>query len=222
MSGDRSPSSPFFFSSPSYGSEVPVLLPLQETLVWSTFLYFSRRGGVSHGCCCTPGAVTSLLAGGRVAASNPASSSATALSPRLAAAPPMPSSLAPSRCSEATPDELEQRLRFYARQIESFRRTSLLYSSPELWERIRQMEDYETAVRQFYCRPPSPTLSHKSAAAVQSTSCLQTASAAAAEQSMSGFLIAADAAQLMPCLLTATAVEQPTPGLVESPELCCC
>ncbi|MEQ2313200.1 hypothetical protein AMECASPLE_039201 [Ameca splendens] len=53
----------------------------------------------------------------RAAASKPASSPATALSARLAAAPPMPSSLAPARCSEATPDELEQRLRFYARQI---------------------------------------------------------------------------------------------------------
>ncbi|KAK5609935.1 hypothetical protein CRENBAI_007740 [Crenichthys baileyi] len=122
----------------------------------------------------TPGAVTPLLAGGRVAASKPASSSATALSPRLAAAPPMPSSLAPAWCSEATPDELEQRLRFFARQIKSFRRTSLMYSSPELMERIRQMEgDYETAVRQFYCRPPS-------------TLGLQGAAAAAAEQPTPG------------------------------------
>ncbi|MED6289140.1 hypothetical protein CHARACLAT_033239 [Characodon lateralis] len=92
------------------------------------------------GAAATPGAVTPLLAGRRVAASIPA-----AQSPRLAAAPPMPSSLSPARCSEATPDELEQRLRFYACQRKSFRRTSLLYSSPELRERIRQMEeDYET------------------------------------------------------------------------------
>ncbi|KAK5610092.1 hypothetical protein CRENBAI_011967, partial [Crenichthys baileyi] len=81
------------------------------------------------------------------AASMSASSPATALSPRLTAAPPMPSSLAPARCSEATPDELEQRLRFFARQIRGFRKTSLLYFSPELMERIRQMEeDYGTAV----------------------------------------------------------------------------
>ncbi|MEQ2283027.1 hypothetical protein AMECASPLE_006879 [Ameca splendens] len=94
--------------------------------------------------------VFSLPAGVRAAASFPASSSATAKFPRLAAAPPMPSSLTPARCSEATPDKLEQRLRFYARQIKSFRTTSLMYSSPELVERIRQMErDYETAVRQF-------------------------------------------------------------------------
>ncbi|KAK5617053.1 hypothetical protein CRENBAI_016537 [Crenichthys baileyi] len=91
------------------------------------------------------GAMVSLPADVRAAASNPVSSSATAVSPRLTAALPMPSSLAPARCSEATPDELEQRLRFYARQIKSFRRTRLLYSSPELRMRIRQMEeDYET------------------------------------------------------------------------------
>ncbi|MEQ2308714.1 hypothetical protein AMECASPLE_031070 [Ameca splendens] len=104
-----------------------------------------------------PGAKTPRLA----AASNPTSLSATAQSPRLAAAPPMPSSPAPARCSEATPDELEQCLRFYARQIKGFRRTSLMYSSPELMEKIMQMErDYETAVRQFYCPPSSPTPSH--------------------------------------------------------------
>ncbi|KAK5616468.1 hypothetical protein CRENBAI_010645 [Crenichthys baileyi] len=134
----------------------------------------------------TSGAVVSLPAGGRVAASNPASSSATVLSPRLAtesnpasssatalsarfaAAPPMLSSLAPARCSEATPDELEQRLRFYARQIKSFRTTSIMYSSPVLMERIRQMErDYETAVRQFYCRPPPSSPGLQGAAATE-------------------------------------------------------
>ncbi|KAK5616708.1 hypothetical protein CRENBAI_025910 [Crenichthys baileyi] len=97
-----------------------------------------------------PGAGTPLLAGGRAAASKPASLPATAPSPRLAAPPPMPSSLAPAQCSEATPDELEERLRFFPRQIKTFRETSLMYSSPELMERIGQMErDYETAVRQF-------------------------------------------------------------------------
>ncbi|KAK5624098.1 hypothetical protein CRENBAI_015014 [Crenichthys baileyi] len=57
----------------------------------------------------------------------------------------------------ACPDELEERLRFFARQIKSFRRTSLVNSSPEFREKIRQMEeDYETEIRQFYCRlPPS-------------------------------------------------------------------
>ncbi|MEQ2289387.1 hypothetical protein AMECASPLE_032440 [Ameca splendens] len=59
-------------------------------------------------------------------------------------------------------------------------------------------EDYETAVRQFYCRPPLPTLSHKSAASVQPTSSLQSA-AAAAEQSTPG--------------LQGAATEQPTSGL---------
>ncbi|MEQ2222113.1 hypothetical protein ILYODFUR_022544 [Ilyodon furcidens] len=130
-----------------------------------------RRRGASP-CGLAGEDVVSLPADVRAAASKPASSSATALSARLAAAPPMPSSLAPARCSEPTPDELEQRLRFYARQIKSFRTTCLMYSSPELVERIRQMErDYETAVRQFYCRPPSPTPSHMSSAAAQSTSC---------------------------------------------------
>ncbi|KAK5601455.1 hypothetical protein CRENBAI_026206 [Crenichthys baileyi] len=81
------------------------------------------------------------------------------------------------RCSEATPEELEERLRFFARQIKTFRRTSLMYSSPELMERIGQMErDYETAVRQFYCRPPStPGLQGAAAAAEQSTPGLQSA-----------------------------------------------
>ncbi|KAK5621675.1 hypothetical protein CRENBAI_022060 [Crenichthys baileyi] len=91
----------------------------------------------------------------RAASNNPASSSATAPSPRLAAALPMPFSLAPAQVSAATPGELLEWLRFFSRQIKSFRRTSLLYSSPEIRERIRQMEeDDETAVRQFYCRPP--------------------------------------------------------------------
>ncbi|KAK5603508.1 hypothetical protein CRENBAI_005997 [Crenichthys baileyi] len=70
-----------------------------------------------------------------------------ALSPRLAAPPPMPSSLAPAHCTGTTPDEIEERLRFYAYQIKSLRTTSLMYSSPELMERIRQIErDYETAL----------------------------------------------------------------------------
>ncbi|KAK5619276.1 hypothetical protein CRENBAI_018126 [Crenichthys baileyi] len=114
-------------------------------------------------------------------ASKPAPSSATAKFPRLAAAPPMPSS---AWCSDATPEELEERLRFFARQIKSFRRTSLMYSSPELMERIWQMErDYETAVRQFYCRPPStPGLQGAAAAAEQPTPRLQGAAAAAAEK----------------------------------------
>ncbi|KAK5619920.1 hypothetical protein CRENBAI_005175 [Crenichthys baileyi] len=124
-----------------------------------------------------PGVGTPLLAGGRAAASKPASLPATAPSPRLAAPPPMPSSLTPARCSEATPEELDKRLRSFARQIKTFRETSLMYSSPELMERIGQMErDYETAVRQFYCRPPStPGLQGAAAAAEQPTPGLQPA-----------------------------------------------
>ncbi|KAK5607953.1 hypothetical protein CRENBAI_007801 [Crenichthys baileyi] len=52
----------------------------------------------------TSGAVVSLPADGEATASIPASLSATALSPRLPAAPPMPSSLSPARSSEAMPD----------------------------------------------------------------------------------------------------------------------
>ncbi|KAK5604200.1 hypothetical protein CRENBAI_021316 [Crenichthys baileyi] len=128
----------------------------------------------------------------------------------------MLSALAPAWCSEATPDELEQRLRFYASQIKSLRTTSLMYSSPELIERIRQIEkDYEMAVRLFYCRPPSPTPSHMRAAAAQSRSCLQRAAAA---QSTS-FLQRAAAAQPTSCLQTAAAaVEKSTPGLQPAAE----
>ncbi|KAK5599267.1 hypothetical protein CRENBAI_023785 [Crenichthys baileyi] len=155
--------------------------------------------------------VVSLPADVRTAASKPAPSSATAMSPRLAAAPPMPFSLAPAWCSEATPDELEQRLRFFAHQIKSFRRTSLMYSSPELMERIRQMEgDYETAVRQFYCRPPStPGLQGAAAAAAeQPTSGLQSA---VAEQPTSGLQSAV--AELPTSGLQSAVAEQPTSGL---------
>ncbi|MEQ2177927.1 hypothetical protein GOODEAATRI_008810 [Goodea atripinnis] len=64
-----------------------------------------RRGAPS--CGSAGEEVVSLPVDVRAAASKPASSSATANFPRLPAAPPMPSSLAPARCSEATPDELE-------------------------------------------------------------------------------------------------------------------
>ncbi|KAK5612853.1 hypothetical protein CRENBAI_005615 [Crenichthys baileyi] len=118
------------------------------------------------------------------AASKPASLSATTLSPRLAAAPPMPSSFTPAQCSEATPKELEQRLRFFARHKKSFRKTSLLYSSPELMEKIRQLEeDYGMAVRQFYCRPPSLTPGLQRAASEQPMPGLQGAAPRALLQS---------------------------------------
>ncbi|KAK5622697.1 hypothetical protein CRENBAI_025981 [Crenichthys baileyi] len=120
------------------GSEAPALLPPQETSARSTFLWFGWRGGGfsasrREGCgklaaarkpASSPATALSpkLAAASKpasspatalspklAAASKPASSPATALSPRFAAAPPMLSSLAPARCSEATPDELEQR-----------------------------------------------------------------------------------------------------------------
>ncbi|KAK5621680.1 hypothetical protein CRENBAI_022065 [Crenichthys baileyi] len=82
-----------------------------------------------------------------------------------------------ARCYEATPEELEERLRFFARQIKSFKKKGFLCFSPEQMQSIKQMEeDYETAVRLFYCRPPSPAPSHKSSAAAaveQPTSGLQ-------------------------------------------------
>ncbi|KAK5601532.1 hypothetical protein CRENBAI_024424 [Crenichthys baileyi] len=120
--------------------------------------------------------VVSLSADMRAAASKPAPSSATAMSPRLPAAPPIPSS---ARCSEATPEELEERLRFFARQIKSFRKTSLLYFSPEQMQIIKQMEeDYETAVsRALLLLLSSPLSGLQSAAAAveQSTPGLQPA-----------------------------------------------
>ncbi|KAK5612598.1 hypothetical protein CRENBAI_010854 [Crenichthys baileyi] len=131
------------------------------------------------------------------AASIPASSSTTTKIPRLTAAPPMQSS---GRCSEATPEELEEHLRFFARQIKT---------SGRPMQRIKQMyEDYEMALRLFYCRPPSPTPSHKSSAAAaveQPTSGLQTA-AATVEQPTSGLQSAA------------AAFEQPTSGLQHAAE----
>ncbi|KAK5606983.1 hypothetical protein CRENBAI_011363 [Crenichthys baileyi] len=176
-----------------------------------------RRGAPS--CGSAGEEVVYLPADVRAAACKPASSSQHCL----------PGSLpVPARCSEATPDELEQRLRFYTRQIKSFRTTSLIYSSPELMERIRQMErDYETAVRQFYCRPPLPmphlqdnaaaqsTSGLQSAAAEQPTSCLQTA-AAAAEQATPGLQGAAATEQLTPGLqnASAAAAEQSTSGFL--------
>ncbi|KAK5618430.1 hypothetical protein CRENBAI_018464 [Crenichthys baileyi] len=148
----------------------PALKPLPSSLRKKRW-----RGAPS---CSAGEEVVSLPADVRAAASKSASSPATAPSPRLAAAPPMPSSLTPARGSEAAPEQLEERLRFFARQIKTFRKTSLMYSSPELMERIRQMEeDYGTAVRQFYCRPPpsTPGLQGAAAAAEQPTPGLQPA-----------------------------------------------
>ncbi|KAK5601281.1 hypothetical protein CRENBAI_001768 [Crenichthys baileyi] len=93
---------------------------------------------------------------------------------------------------------------------DSFRRTSLLYSSPELMEKMRQMEeDYRTAVRQFYClTPPYTPGLQSSAAAEQPTPGLQ---GAATEQPAPG-LQGAATEQPAPDLQGA-ATEQPTPGL---------
>ncbi|KAK5605210.1 hypothetical protein CRENBAI_021378 [Crenichthys baileyi] len=165
--------------------------------------------------------VVSLPADVRAAASGPASLSATALSARLAAPSPMPSSLAPVRCFGTTPDELEERLRFYACQIKSFRRTSLMYSSPELMEKIMQMErDYKTTVRQFYCRPPPSWPGLQGAATEQPTPGLQGAAteqptpglrSGAAAQSTSG--LRSVAAKQPTSGLQGAAAEQPTSGL---------
>ncbi|MEQ2223658.1 hypothetical protein ILYODFUR_038891 [Ilyodon furcidens] len=117
MSGDRSPSSPFSASSLA-AHFCPAVKPSP-----SSRRKKHRRGATS----CGPAGeeVVSQSAYVRAVASKPASSPATALSPRLAAAskpasssaivlsprlaapPPMPSALAPARCSEATPVELE-------------------------------------------------------------------------------------------------------------------
>ncbi|MEQ2293009.1 hypothetical protein AMECASPLE_028849 [Ameca splendens] len=131
----------------------------------------------------------------------------------------MPSALAPARCSEATPDELEQRLRFTASQIKILRTTGLLYSSPELMERIRQIEmDYETAVRLFYCRPPSPTPSHMSCKAAHARS--PGLQSAAAEQSythsltLTQLLLTSLRVRLMPQPLLTSLRVRPTPQLL--------
>ncbi|KAK5609430.1 hypothetical protein CRENBAI_009586 [Crenichthys baileyi] len=143
----------------------------------------SRRRKRRHGApsCCSAGEeVGPMPAYVRAAASNPASSSA----------PPMPSSLAPVRCYVATPDKLEEQLRFYARQIKSFWRTSLLYSSPELMEKIRLMEeDYRTAVRQFYCCPPPYSPSLQSTAAEQPTPGLQSSAERSSSRQVSRALL---------------------------------
>ncbi|KAK5617748.1 hypothetical protein CRENBAI_000698 [Crenichthys baileyi] len=113
-----------------------------------------------------------------VAAVFPMPLSATVLSPRLAATLPMPPALPPAQVSVETPDKLEERLRFFALQIKSVRRTSLLHPSPELKRRVKEMEEnYRTAVRQFYCRPPSFTSGRQSGAAEQPTPGLQSAAA---------------------------------------------
>ncbi|MEQ2288584.1 hypothetical protein AMECASPLE_024149 [Ameca splendens] len=150
--------------------------------------------------------VVPMLADVRAAASNPGSSSATALSPRLVAALPMPYSLAPAQVSVATPDELEEWLRFFACQIKSFRRISLLHSSPELKAKLREMEeDYEAAVRQFYCcLPPSSPSLQSAAAAEQPTPGLQSAPPAA--QPSAGLQNKA-AAQSTPCLQNKAAAQ---------------
>ncbi|KAK5615406.1 hypothetical protein CRENBAI_001668, partial [Crenichthys baileyi] len=155
-----------------------------------------RRGAPS---CSAGEEVVSLPADVRAAAGRPASSPATAPSPRLAAAPPMPSSLTPARCSEATPEELEERIRFVAQQIKTFRETSLMYSSPELMERIGAVHA-RTPGSCAAAEQPTPGLQGAAAAAEQPTPGLQGA-AAAAEQPTPGLQGAAAAA------------EQPTPGL---------
>ncbi|KAK5621007.1 hypothetical protein CRENBAI_015407 [Crenichthys baileyi] len=106
-------------------------------------------------------------------------------------------------------------LRFYARQIKSFRRTSLLYSSPELMEKIRQMEeDNQTAIRQFYCCPPpsSPSL-QSGAAAAQPMPCFQSA---ATEQPTSGVQSAAAVQPTSGLQSAAAAPAHATEGLGEA------
>ncbi|KAK5612520.1 hypothetical protein CRENBAI_012528 [Crenichthys baileyi] len=84
---------------------------------------------------------------------SPTSLSVTAQSHRLAAASPVTS---PVLVTRATLDEPEKRLRLHARKLKLVRRTSLLHPSPELKEKVREIEEnYEVAVRHFCCRPAS-------------------------------------------------------------------
>ncbi|KAK5621426.1 hypothetical protein CRENBAI_006810 [Crenichthys baileyi] len=80
-------------------------------------------------------------------------------------------------------------------------------------EKIMQMErDYETAVRQFYCRPPPSSPGLRGAAATeQPTPGLR--GAAATEQPTPGLRGAAATEQPTPGLRGAAATEQPTPEL---------
>ncbi|KAK5611365.1 hypothetical protein CRENBAI_017861 [Crenichthys baileyi] len=150
-----------------------------------------------------------MSAAGTAAMLFPAPLSAPAMSPRLTVDLPMPSLLAPAQVSVTTPDELEKQLRFFAGQINSFRIISLLHPSPQLKEQLREMEeDYEAAVRQFYCHPPSSTSDLKSGDAAQPTPRLQEA---AVVQPTSGLQSAA-VVQLTSGLLSTAAV-QPTSGL---------
>ncbi|KAK5619563.1 hypothetical protein CRENBAI_013049 [Crenichthys baileyi] len=110
------------------------------------------------------------------AANIPASSSATVLSARLAAPLPKLS----SHCLHTLQPKI-------------------------LWEKVRQMEDdYKTAVRQFYCRPPPSSLGLQSGAPAQPTPGLQ--SSAAAEQPTPGLQNAA-AVQPKSCLQSAAIVQ---------------
>ncbi|KAK5614982.1 hypothetical protein CRENBAI_007728 [Crenichthys baileyi] len=59
-------------------------------------------------------------------------------------APSVPS---PAHVSGAMPNELEDRLRMYGRNLKLFRRAIHLHPSPELKEKLREMEEYQTAVR---------------------------------------------------------------------------
>ncbi|MEQ2280647.1 hypothetical protein AMECASPLE_022062 [Ameca splendens] len=144
----------------------------------------------------------------RAASNNLASSSATAPSPRLAAALPMPSSFASAQVYAATPGELEERLRLFPCQIKSFWRISLLHSSPELKAKVREMEeDYKAAVRHFYCRPPPSSPGPRStAAAAQPTPGPQSAAVA---QPTTGPQGSADAEQPTPGLQSSAAAELP-------------
>ncbi|KAK5602408.1 hypothetical protein CRENBAI_012499 [Crenichthys baileyi] len=132
--------------------------------------------------------------------------------PGSLAALPMPSSLAPARSSEATPDELVQRLRFYARQLKDFRRVCFLNPSLELEEKVKKMEEgYETAVRQFdtHAKPPEHCSLLQSSPRQVSRAVLQLSpsqvsrvwcSSVQAEQSSPGLQNFAAAAQLSPGL----------------------
>ncbi|MEQ2307996.1 hypothetical protein AMECASPLE_023761 [Ameca splendens] len=53
----------------------------------------------------------------------------------------------------------------FACQIRGFRRAIHLHPSPELKEKLREIENYETTVRQFYCSPPLSTAGLQNAVA---------------------------------------------------------
>ncbi|KAK5617645.1 hypothetical protein CRENBAI_002381 [Crenichthys baileyi] len=181
----------------------------------------------------TSGTVVSLLADVETTASIPVSLSATSVCPRLAADPPAPSLLLPTHITVATPDELEERLRFYARQLKNFRATralqlsnprqaarELLHGSHHVSEALLPLQSSCHVSRALLQSSPchvSRALLHSSqfrrhvSVRCRADPCVQAESHL--PPSVSSPRSSQSAAAELPtsCLLSAAAAEQPTP-----------